>query len=332
LTREQHTFQFIYSKDPQTGTLEILDEDHYYPFGLKHGVYSAGNLRDFKTANLGDIDTPILEQVRKTEYQYKYNGKEWQDELALNMYAMDMRHYDPAIARWVVQDPITHYYQSPYTSFDGNPVFWADPSGAAVEKNKDYVKFTGDDAKEVFQLLKNIMNENEGNTDEANTNQNNNSAQNLDNGDPPGKKSSEEGNSIERSDIQSKGGHVFGALEIVAEKATDYIVDKIFDYFGWDKDYQDEVTMAASLVVNKGNPAKVAAKTGVKFSKAPPGGLIKLKRGQGWKDEQGNIWKKDMKHKDHWDVTNPKTGKKVKEIDFDGNQIWPNGPKNKNKR
>ncbi len=60
--------------------------------------------------------------------------------------------------------------------------------------------------------------------------------------------------------------------------------------------------------------------------------MIKLKGGQGWKDKQGNIWKKDMKHKDHWDVTDPKTGKKVKEIDFDGNQIWPDGPKNKNKR
>lgn len=38
-----------------------------------------------------------------------------------------------------------------------------------------------------------------------------------------------------------------------------------------------------------------------------------------------------MKHKDHWDVTDPKTGKKLKEIDFDGNQICPDGPKNKNK-
>lgn len=48
----------------------------------------------------------------------------------------------------------------------------------------------------------------------------------------------------------------------------------------------------------------------------PPGNLIKQKGRQGWKDRQGNFWKKDMKHKDHWDVTDPKTGKKVKEIDF----------------
>ena len=61
---------------------------------------------------------------------YKYNGKEFQDELGLNMYAMDMRQYDPAIGRWVVQDPVVHHSMSPYNSFDNNPVFWADPSGA----------------------------------------------------------------------------------------------------------------------------------------------------------------------------------------------------------
>ena len=66
-------------------------------------------------------------------YQYKYNGKELQTELGLNMYDMDMRDYDPAIGRWVNQDPIIHYSMSPYTAFDNNPVFFADPSGADAE-------------------------------------------------------------------------------------------------------------------------------------------------------------------------------------------------------
>src|SRR5690625_1178297 len=48
------------------------------------------------------------------------------------MYAIDMRMYDPAIARWVVIDPVTHHSQSTYMGFDGNPVFWSDPSGASV--------------------------------------------------------------------------------------------------------------------------------------------------------------------------------------------------------
>ena len=57
---------------------------------------------------------------------------------------------------------------------------------------------------------------------------------------------------------------------------------------------------------------------------------IRLKKWQWYKDKEWNIWKKDMKHKDHWDISNNKW-KKIKEIDFEWNQIWPNWPKNKNK-
>ncbi len=39
-----------------------------------------------------------------------------------------------------------------------------------------------------------------------------------------------------------------------------------------------------------------------------------------------------MLHRDHWDVSDRKTGKKMREVDFSGVQIWPDGPKNKNKK
>ena len=60
------------------------------------------------------------------------------------------------------------------------------------------------------------------------------------------------------------------------------------------------------------------------------GRLNKLKGNQGWRDKDGNIWKKDQLHKDHWDVSDPK-GNKIREVDFHNNELWPNGPKNKNK-
>jgi hypothetical protein len=60
-------------------------------------------------------------------------------------------------------------------------------------------------------------------------------------------------------------------------------------------------------------------------------GWIKLKHGQGWRDAGGNIWKKDKLHTDHWDVSDSK-GRKIKEIDFNGNEIWPGGPKHKGKK
>ncbi|WP_243416387.1 RHS repeat domain-containing protein [Flavobacterium sp. HTF] len=93
--------------------LQITDENNYYPFGLKQMGYGA----------------PIV----NSNYKYKYNGKELQDELQLNMYDMEARNYDPALARFTTFDPITHYSQSPYGAFNGNPVYWADPSGMAGE-------------------------------------------------------------------------------------------------------------------------------------------------------------------------------------------------------
>ena len=63
-----------------------------------------------------------------------------------------------------------------------------------------------------------------------------------------------------------------------------------------------------------------------------PGDFTRLRGGQGYKEKKSDrIWKKDKLHKDHWDVSNRK-GKKVKEVDFNGKQIWPNGKKNKNKK
>ncbi len=46
---------------------------------------------------------------------------------------MDVRSYDPAIARWTTIDPVTHHSMSPYVAFDNNPIYFADPSGADSE-------------------------------------------------------------------------------------------------------------------------------------------------------------------------------------------------------
>ncbi len=147
-----HIAAFLCAKDRVSNELKIMDETevrgsrtpktrrshktknseqtHYYPFGLKHEVYTSPIVLTHKATPEPNIVKPGY--ALETEYQYKYNGKEWQDELGLNMYAMDMRQYDPAIARWVVHDPIVHHSMSPYNAFDGNPVFWADPSGGEV--------------------------------------------------------------------------------------------------------------------------------------------------------------------------------------------------------
>lgn len=65
-----------------------------------------------------------------TAQKFKYNGIEYEESLGLNLYEMDFRMYDPAIARFNGIDPVTHHSQGTSVAFDNNPIFWADPSGA----------------------------------------------------------------------------------------------------------------------------------------------------------------------------------------------------------
>ena len=95
---------------------EVLEENNYYPFGLKHEGYNAlaGNL----------------------SYQYKYNGKELQTESG--MYDYGARFYMPDIGRWGVVDPLaeTSRRWSPYTYAFNNPLRFIDPDG---RQNEDII-------------------------------------------------------------------------------------------------------------------------------------------------------------------------------------------------
>ncbi len=62
--------------------------------------------------------------------KFKYNGVEQEEALGLDLYEMEVRQYDPAIARFTGIDPVTHHSMSTYTAFDNNPVYFADPAGA----------------------------------------------------------------------------------------------------------------------------------------------------------------------------------------------------------
>ncbi|WP_445455988.1 RHS repeat domain-containing protein [Flavobacterium sp. HNIBRBA15423] len=126
-----------YGVDPDTQTLKILEENHYYPFGLKHEGYNM----DYKTYQ------QILEESIKIKmaspvdavYKYKYNGKELQDELGLNMYDYGARNYDPAIGRFSVPDPMQELYYgiNSYAYVFNNPVQLVDPTGMIVEYADD---------------------------------------------------------------------------------------------------------------------------------------------------------------------------------------------------
>jgi RHS repeat-associated protein len=85
-----------YTKDTTTGSLKILEENSYYPFGLKHQKINDDNFQP--------------------GYKYKYQGQERQDELGLNWDSFKFRNYDYAIGRFMSIDPLAekYSYQSPY--------------------------------------------------------------------------------------------------------------------------------------------------------------------------------------------------------------------------
>ncbi len=96
--------------------LEIVEENNYYPLGLKHHGYNSNPT----SSNIA---------LKKT-----YNGKEYQDELGLNWHDYGFRNYDAALGRWMNIDPLADAYfgLSPYTYVANNPMLLIDPDGQRI--------------------------------------------------------------------------------------------------------------------------------------------------------------------------------------------------------
>jgi RHS repeat-associated protein len=103
-----------YMNDRLLGLL-TMDETHYYPFGLKQKGY----------------EPP---PAYATSYKYKYNGKEFQDELNLNVYDYGARFYMPDIVRWGQIDPLAEKYYNinPYAYVANSPLLFIDPDGKQI--------------------------------------------------------------------------------------------------------------------------------------------------------------------------------------------------------
>jgi RHS repeat-associated protein len=95
----------------------IIEEDHYYAFGLKIAGISSKKLGDF---NEGVLDNKNF-----------YNDKELIDDADLNWYDYGFRNYDAQIGRFTQLDPLTDQYPelTPYQYAGNEPIANVDVDG-----------------------------------------------------------------------------------------------------------------------------------------------------------------------------------------------------------
>ena len=92
----------------------IVEENHYYAFGLRIATISSKKLGD------------TYEGTLTNKYQMQGAFAEMDDDIGWNDFAL--RNYDPQIGRWVQQDPYQQF-ASPYVGMGNDPVNCIDPSG-----------------------------------------------------------------------------------------------------------------------------------------------------------------------------------------------------------
>lgn len=106
----------------------FLQELHYYPFGMiMEGIGTA----------------PV------TNNGYKYNGKELNEDLGLNLSDYGARWYDANLGRWWSVDVLAENSanNTPYSYCLGNPLAMIDPDGrnTIVADQNGYIIYSAED-------------------------------------------------------------------------------------------------------------------------------------------------------------------------------------------
>lgn len=144
-----------YAQDPSNiNVLKILEENHYYPFGLKHKNYNVDQLNFEEFPETGVEIVPIENPM----YKYKFQGQERQDDLGLNWESFKWRNYNAAIGRFMTIDPLSeqYAYQSHYNFSENRVIDWRELEGLEGTPTQQWNGAFRQMGQSILQTLDNI--------------------------------------------------------------------------------------------------------------------------------------------------------------------------------